>query len=212
MATTSALRKAGPQYDERQLWISLADLATMRRRLVGVAQQVRMQLDGDGVTDAELPELIFPHNEKQLRHGFWFMRFERPTLVASTLKKLQGQPFASACGTVQGQLFCSQGRRNTDLRATLNVTQASPDPVREWLRATFSPYGRIRDLRTPRLKNNWDQGFGFVEYDEAEAAEAALEALDGTMSPVPGCRMYVDYANASRGDPLFKYYPPSPLL
>ena len=66
-------------------------------------------------------------------------------------------------------------------------------------------------VRTPRVKNNWDQGFGFVEFEEADAAEAALESLDGTPSLVEGCRMFVDFAKANQGEPLMQLRPP-PIL
>ena len=199
-------RGAAPKYDDRVLWVSYADMATMRRRLVGTAQQVRGRLD------EPLPELRFPSGEYRVRHGFWFMRFERPELVHVARSKFDGTPFVSACGSLRGTLQLDSGDKSPlDLRAMLNVTATTTDPVIEWLSATFSPYGRIARVRTPRVKNNWDQGFGFVEFEEADAAEAALESLDGTPSLVEGCRMFVDFAKASQGEPLMQLRPP-PIL
>ena len=49
----------------------------------------------------------------------------------------------------------------------------------------------------PRHKAPCQAAFGrytFVTFSSPDHAEAALEALDGTPSCVPGCDMYVDFA------------------
>ena len=201
-------RLVAPKYDDRQLWVSFADPATMRRRLVGVAQQVREQID---LAPEHLPDLRFPNEEKRIRQGFWFMRFMKEQARTSATQQLNDKEFESACGTLRGRLKCTPGKWHQDVCMHLTIPRSDPDPVVEWLRATFNPYGRLACVRTPRLQNNWDQGFGFVEFDAPEDADAAVQALDGTMGPIPGCRMYVDFATLSKGEPLAAMLPP-PIL
>jgi hypothetical protein len=201
-------RLVAPKYDDRQLWVSFADPATMRRRLVGVAQQVREQID---LAPEHLPDLRFPNEEKRIRQGFWFMRFMKEQARTSATQQLHDKEFESACGTLRGRLRCTPGKWHQDVCMHLTIPRSDPDPVVEWLRATFNPYGRLACVRTPRLQNNWDQGFGFVEFDAPEDADAAVQALDGTMGPIPGCRMYVDFATLSKGEPLAAMLPP-PIL
>ena len=62
------------------------DVATVRNRLVSVAQEVRFQLEKDGM--APLPGIRIPQ-EGRVRHGFWFMSFEREALKLSAAQSLQ---------------------------------------------------------------------------------------------------------------------------
>lgn len=74
LSSVSAKRST-PHPDARVLWVSYADPQTVRRRLVGVSQQVRNMLKGREAYSGPLPELIFPSEQKRIRHGFWFMQF-----------------------------------------------------------------------------------------------------------------------------------------
>lgn len=177
--------------DERTLWVSYTDPATIRKRLVAVAQQVRERLET--LEGQPLPLLIMP-KQARVHHGFWFMRFDDAASRDAAHRLLHDSPFTSACGTLRGTLQVDEGTKPLDLRGMLNVEAREPDPIGSWLHRKFSPYGRIDLLRLPRLRNNWDYGFGYIHYAEADAAEAALDALDGTPSPVVGCNMYIDFA------------------
>jgi hypothetical protein len=177
----------GGNPEECTLWVSYADPASLRRRLVGVAQQVRELL-----VARPLPELVLPLGNR-VRQGFWFMRFETPELL-SAAQTLHGTAFASDCGTLSGRLQLDAGLQPLDLRAVLNLPTRSPDPIEEWLRAKFGAHGLVERVRLPRLRNQWDQGLAFVHFADVEAAEAALEALDGTPSLVPGCNLFIDIA------------------
>lgn len=169
--------------------MSYADPASLRRRLVGVAQQVRASLD----EGTPLPDIVLP-KEERLRHGFWFLRFAEPALREHARQVLHGRPFTSQCGSISGELHVDNGSKPSDLRAFVNLPRLSPDPVEEWLRNTFGEFGAIDRVRLPRLKNNWDGGLGFVHFARAEDAEIALTTLDGTPSFVRGCNMYIDFA------------------
>ena len=50
-------------------------------------------------------------------------------------------------------------------------------------------YALPADLRT-----YWDPGYCFVTFAEPQHAEAAVSALDGAPGCVPGCNMFVDFA------------------
>lgn len=184
------LAHPAPRVDGSALYVSYADAATLRRRLLGVAQQVRGKLVRE-----PLPELVMPKG-RRVRHGFWFMRFADAENLAAAKELLHGAKFESECKTMAGTLQVDEGTRpdGLDVRAMLNMSPQSHELIEEWLHRRFKPYGPIEALRMPRLLNNWDSGFGFVHYSQPEHAEAALDALDGTVSPVPGCSMYVDYA------------------
>lgn len=192
-ATHSMARKRA---DPHELWVSYADPATLRRRLVGVAQQVR------GLLTAEpLPELVLPA-EPRMRHGFWFMRFAAEAQRRAAREALHGAPFRTECGSLEGTLQLDAGTRPLDLRAMLNVRTAQPDPVDAWLRRTFGAYGELVSVDLPRVANNWDGGLAFVRFADTDEAEAALVALDGTPSVVIGCNLFVDFAEAKGARPL----------
>ena len=75
----------------------------------------------------------------------------------------------------------------------LNLPRLEPDPVAEWLRRRFAMHGTITSLALPRLRSNWDGGLAFIRFADPDEADAALEALDGTPSPISGCNMFIDY-------------------
>ena len=182
--------RSGPRMnaDEHTLWVNYADTSTLRRQLVGLAQQVRARAGCD-----PLPEIVLPSSSR-VRHGFWFMRFRETTHRAAALASLHGAPFATSCGSLEGTLQLDEGTRELDLRAMLNLPQSKPDPIYAWLRSRFGVHGTITSIELPRVRNNWDTGLAFIRFAEVEAAEAALDALDGTPSPIAGCNMYLDFA------------------
>ena len=92
MATTLLRRALSTVTDRRTLWVCYADTGTVRRRLASLAQQVRRALD-----DEYLPQLVLPRGER-VRHGFWFMRFEREGLQHAARRQLDGTHFESECG------------------------------------------------------------------------------------------------------------------
>lgn len=177
--------------DPSTLWVSYCDPATLRRRLVDVAQQVRALCD----TSAP-PDLVLPRDER-MRHGFWFMRFEDEARLAAARQILHEAPFATDCGSLRGELQLDAAKKPLQLRAMLNVARVEPDPVTSWLERTFGAHGAV-EVSLPRLRNNWDGGMAFVKYAEPDAAEAALERLDGTPSLVTGCNLFVDHAYMRR--------------
>ena len=179
--------------DDSSLWVSYMDLATVRKRLVSVAQEVRHQLGKDGMPEADLPEIRLPQKNR-VRHGFWFMEFKREALKLTAMQTLQDRPFSTECGSLSGPLQVDDGSKQNHLRLMLNLDDAHVRRVEEWMEQKFREHGQVVSVQTPTLACNWDPGITFVTFATPEHAEAALEALDGTPSCVPGCNMYVDFA------------------
>ncbi len=192
--TNAALSGTARGPDLNTLWVSYVDPATIRKRLVQVAQQVRLQLDSK-------PELVLPRAERT-RHGFWFMRFGDEDELEAAQQLLNGQRFETKCGSLRGTLQLDAARRPLNLLSMLNVEHAEACPLAAWLEQTFGAFGAIDELRMPRLRNNWDSGHAFIRYADAASAEEALDRLDGTPSIVSGCNMFVDYAYPK---PLVQY-------
>ena len=192
--------------NDRQLWVSYTDPAILRRRLIGLAQQVCEQCVEPLIDEAVLPSLIVPKNPETQRKGFWFMRFEELAHADQVQKELLDKPFTSYCGSMEGKLHVAAGIKPGDLRFMLDSPVLDPDPVVEWLRARFSVHGDIESIQRPPSKCNWDGGLAFITFATADDAEEALEALDGTPSLTPGCNMFIDYALVKQR-PLYEIRP-----
>ena len=175
---------------EQELYVSYTAPAELRRRLTSLAQQVML---ADAVAGAPLPSLRIPRADR-VRDGFWFMHFADAATAERTIDRLDGKPFATACGTLAGELQVDHGDHTGHVRCMLNIPKVEPCPVREWLHARFSVHGDVEHVLLPRRKCNWDSGLAFVQFRTPDDADQALEALDGTPGPTPGCNMYLDYA------------------
>lgn len=173
------------------LWVSYMDIATVRKRLVSVAQEVRFQLEKDGMEP--LPDLRIPQ-EGRVRHGFWFMAFEREALKLSAAQSLRDRAFATECGSLSGPLLVDDGSKPNHLRLMLQLDGSHLRGVEDWVHKTFGAHGEIVSIETPTLQCNWDPGYCFVTFAEPQHAEAAVSALDGAPGCVPGCNMFVDFA------------------
>lgn len=167
------------------------DVATVRKRLVSVAQEVRFQLEKEGMTP--LPYIRLPQ-EGRVRHGFWFMAFEREALMLTAVQSLKDRAFATECGTLSGPLRVDDGTKPNNMRLMLELDGSHIRGVEDWMRTAFGAHGEVVSVQTPTLQCNWDPGYTFVTFADERAADAALSALDGAPGCVPGCNMFVDYA------------------
>ena len=173
----------GGNPEECTLWVSYADPASLRRRLVGVAQQVRELL-----VARPLPELVLPLGNR-VRQGFWFMRFQREALALIGTQTLQAQPFVAEIehgggerGAMSGTLQLDLGSRPTDLRAMLNLDGSEVREHEAWLRGAFGGHGEVEAIATPTLRCNWNPGYSFVTFaapEQAEAGQCTREVLCG---------------------------------
>lgn len=190
--TTTGLREHPHKVVEDDLWVSYTDHATLRKRLVMLAQQVLQELP-DECQSPHPPELRIPQPER-LRHGFWFMRFAGAEQLEKALAALNKKRFSTRCGSLRGILQLDRGSSKLDLRAMLNQKVATPDPIEEWLRTRFSPYGTVESVVIPRVRNGWDGGTAYVRFSSRDEADAALMALDGTIGPTNGVNLYIDFS------------------
>ena len=90
------------------LWVGYADNATMRQRLVRLAQSVRSR-----VPTEPAPDIVLPTGSR-VRQGFFFLRFDEAEHRAATIAALHGQPFELADGSLTGQLHVDEGARPCD--------------------------------------------------------------------------------------------------
>lgn len=183
-----------------ELWVSYTAPAELRRRLTSLAQQVMLQ---HVEASDNFPSLQIPRGDR-VRDGFWFMRFDQADAAERMVEKLDGMPFTTACGTLAGDLSVDFGDQVGHVRCMLTIPREEPNPVAEWLHARFSVHGAVERVRLPRRKCNWDSGLAFVVFRTPQDAEQALEALDGTPGPTPGCNMFLDYAVRK---PLYRIRP-----
>lgn len=194
---------------DRALFVSYMDTATVRSRLVSVAQQVRAKLENDGMEPP--PELNFPLGQR-VRHGFWFMSFQREALALTATQTLQSQPFVAEIehgrgerGAMSGTLQLDLGSRPTELRAMLNLDASEVREHEQWLRGAFGGHGEVEAIATPTLQCNWNPGYTFVTFAAPEHAEAALLALNGTPSCVAGCNIEADFAELKEAGEDFSF-------
>ena len=75
----------------------------------------------------------------------------------------------------------SSHQKNLDVGANLFVGNLDPEIDEKLLYDTFSAFGVI--LQTPKIMRDPDtgnsKGFAFINYSSFEAADAALEAMNG---------------------------------
>ncbi len=82
----------------------------------------------------------------------------------------------------------------------LYVGNISWDADENTLRAAFSPYGNVKDVKiiTDR-ETGRSRGFGFVTMGTDDEAQAAIEALNGTMLEGRALRVNVAEERKPRG-------------
>jgi len=177
------------------LAVVYADAATMRSRLVHVAQHARALLrtgsyagGGDAVGHA-LPTLALP---RRPRYGFWHMGFESEEAYAAAAEVLRGHPFTSDCGSFGGRLVFEREASAFDGVAAVATCSLATgtgrlEDAEAFLDERFGSYGRLVSMHVPRLgRGNWDSGVGTVSLPDRESALRALLELDGTPSFVSG--------------------------
>lgn len=68
---------------------------------------------------------------------------------------------------------------------TIYVENIPRDAEHEWLEKIFQAFGPVAYISLPKFKSGQHKGFGFVEFDDVEAARSCLEAYgeDGACLP-----------------------------
>ncbi|EEQ97925.1 hypothetical protein Pmar_PMAR025549 [Perkinsus marinus ATCC 50983] len=118
---------------------------------------------------------------------------QRGIMGGGELPSYSGRGLASGEWTDSGALL-SPPTPSTSSQAALFIFHLPPDCDDATLRMLFEQYGQIDSVKIVRDKSTGiSMGFGFVNFDTNEAAEAAVNALNTTVLP-EGKRMKVSVA------------------
>ncbi|KAH8402046.1 hypothetical protein KR009_009490 [Drosophila setifemur] len=122
-------------------------------------------------------------DEKGHSKGYGFVHFETEEAANTSIEKVNGMLLNGK--KVYVGKFIPRKEREKDLgeKAKLftnvyvkNFTEEFDD---EKLKEFFEPYGKITSYKVMSKEDGKSKGFGFVAYDTTEAAEAAVQALNG---------------------------------
>jgi hypothetical protein len=188
-----------------------ADAATVRSRLVGVAQQVRALLAGGR---HPLPTLALP---RRARYGFWHMGFDSEEAYAAAEQALLARPFVSDCGCFSGRLAFEREQSEFESVAAIATCSLELGPealsrAGEWLAERFGEHGQVLSSHVPRLgRSNWDPGVGTVTLSDPDTAARAVARLDGTPSFVVGDNLAARLHQPYRA-PADSYAAAAPLI
>jgi len=127
--------------------------------------------------------------------------------------------FAELCPDIDIEKYCVHDltslRKVEDfyLKAKVNernliVIYLPPSWKNSHLEDLFAPYGILNDARVIRHKNGASKGYGFVDFESKESADAAKNALNGYS--VSGKNLKVQVAGFGSNTNLFVWHFPKP--
>ncbi|XP_047956164.1 polyadenylate-binding protein 7-like [Salvia hispanica] len=114
--------------------------------------------------------------------GYGFVQFESEASAKAAIEKLNGladggkQMFVSKFVKKSERTLPCQEVKYTNLYVKNLDTEISEEVLEE----KFSQFGKIASLIISRDENGASRGFGFVNFDKAENAKSAVEALNGS--------------------------------
>jgi polyadenylate-binding protein len=134
-------------------------------------------------------------NAKKESLGYGFVHYESGESAEQAINMVNGKVISGQKVTVQP--FRSRKERgapsSTTVFTNLYVKNLSEDITKEKLEEMFSKYGAVTSLMLPCDEEDKPKGFGFINYDEPEAAAAAVEELNG-QEVAPGKKLFVGRA------------------
>jgi splicing factor 3B subunit 4 len=140
---------------------------------------------------AEVSVPVDKVNGRSREFGFVEFRSEADAdyaLKVMSMVSLYGKPLRVRRAGEGGE-----GSGRVDVGANLFVGGLAPEAAEKTLFDTFSAFGGIVEVRVQRdLDTGLPKGFGFVSFDAFEAADAAIEALNGQF--LAGRPVVVQYA------------------
>lgn len=122
-------------------------------------------------------------DEKGNSKGYGFVHFETEEAANSSIERVNGMLLNSK--KVYVGKFIPRKEREKELGekaklfTNIYVKNFGEDFNDEKLKELFDPYGKITSYKVMTKEDGKSKGFGFVAYDTTEAAEAAVEALNG---------------------------------
>jgi len=121
--------------------------------------------------------------------GYGFVKYTTPENAHKAINELNGK-------TLQTKTLKVAYAKPPIQYKNLYVSQMDPSITKEDLDALFSPYGKIVESRILLDKTTQtSKGVGFVHYETRAQAEAASNALNGTLLPNMSQPLRVKFAN-----------------
>jgi len=121
--------------------------------------------------------------------GYGFVKYTTPENALKAINELNGK-------SLQSKTLKVAYAKPPIQYKNLYVSQMDPSITKEDLDALFSPYGKIVESRILTDKaTQASKGVGFVHYETRAQAEAAANALNGTLLPNMSQPLRVKFAN-----------------
>jgi len=121
--------------------------------------------------------------------GYGFVKYTTPENAHKAINELNGK-------VLQTKTLKVAYAKPPIQYKNLYVSQMDPSITKEDLDALFSPYGKIVESRILTDKTTQaSKGVGFVHYETRAQAEAAANALNGTLLPNMSQPLRVKFAN-----------------
>lgn len=121
--------------------------------------------------------------------GYGFVKYTTPENALKAINELNGK-------SLQSKTLKVAYAKPPIQYKNLYVSQMDPSITKEDLDALFSPYGKIVESRILTDKTTQaSKGVGFVHYETRAQAEAAANALNGTLLPNMSQPLRVKFAN-----------------
>lgn len=122
-------------------------------------------------------------DEKGNSKGYGFVHFETEEAANMSIDKVNGM-LLNAKKVYVGKFIPRKEREKelgekAKLFTNVYVKNFGEDFDDEKLKELFEPYGKITSYKVMTKDDGKSKGFGFVAYDTTEAAEAAVDALNG---------------------------------
>lgn len=133
-------------------------------------------------------------DEKGNSKGYGFVHFETEEAANTSIERVNGM-LLNAKKVYVGK-FIPRKEREKDLNekaklfTNVYVKNFGEDVDDEKLKEMFEPFGKITSYRVMTKDDGKSKGFGFVAFETTEAAEAAVDALNGK-EVSEGKQMYV---------------------
>lgn len=122
-------------------------------------------------------------DEKGNSKGYGFVHFETEEAANTSIEKVNGM-LLNAKKVYVGKFIPRKEREKelgekAKLFTNVYVKNFGEDFDDEKLKELFEPYGKITSYKVMTKDDGKSKGFGFVAYETTEAAEAAVDALNG---------------------------------
>ncbi|XP_072979702.1 polyadenylate-binding protein 7-like [Typha angustifolia] len=138
-------------------------------------------------------------DEKGRSKGFGFVQMGSEKAAQSAVAALNGNAFSGMSKNLYVSKFVKRNERQPSLKepkapayANLYVKNLDSVVTDDVLREKFSDFGRVCSAVVMKDKVGRSRGFGFVSFESAEHAKAALDALNGSM--LGSMSLYVGHA------------------